>query len=103
MSVARRRTDDVLVLVVKVAAATEDADHSQKTALQALVPQFAALRETKDPDKIADLDRQIHRIMGPTWQPQGQWATATRDAHTIINNGITARGHDPAQLFAPPK
>ena len=101
MSVARRRTDDVLVLVVKVAAATEDADPSQKAALQSLVPAFQDLRLSKDPDKIADLEKQLHRIMGPTWNPQGQWATAARDAHTIINDGITARGADPAQLFAP--
>lgn len=101
MSVARRRTDDVLVLVVKVAAATEDADPGQKAALESLVPAFQDLRITKDPDKIAELDRQLHRIMGPTWQPQGQWATAARDAHSIINDGIRTRGHDPAQLFAP--
>lgn len=101
MSVARRRTDDVLVLVVKVAAASEDADSSQKAALQSLVPAFQDLRLSKDPDKIADLDKRLHRIMGPTWQPRGQWATAANNAHTIINDGITARGHNPAQLFAP--
>lgn len=101
MSVARRRTDDVLVLVVKVAAATEDANEGQKAALASLVPAFQDLRITKDPDKIAELDKRLHRIMGPTWQPRGQWATAARDAHTIINDGITARGADPAQLFAP--
>lgn len=103
MSVARRRTDDVLVLVVKVAAATEDADPVQKAALETLVPAFRDLRITKDPDKLADLDKRLHRIMGPTWQPRGQWATAAQNAHTIINDGIKARGADPAQLFAPPK
>ena len=101
MSVARRRTDDVLVLVVKVAAATEDADPGQKAALQSLVPAFKDLRLSKDPDKIADLEKRLHRIMGPTWQPRGQWANAAQNAHSIINDGITARGADPQQLFAP--
>lgn len=101
MSVARRRTDDVLVLVVKVAAATEDADPGQKAALQSLVPAFQDLRLSKDPDKIADLEKQLHRIMGPTWAPRGQWANAAQNAHTIINDGIRTRGADPTQLFAP--
>lgn len=101
MSVARARTDDMLALVCTVAAATEDATPDQKRALEAVVPDFQRLRTSRDPDLIAQLERTIERIMGPTWKPSGRWATARQDAHQIINDGIRSRGHDPAQLFAP--
>lgn len=93
----------MLTLILTLVAAKQDATETQAHELQALIPTITQLRETRDPNLIADIHAQLQRIMGATWKPHGELAEAARNAHTIINNGITARGATPAQLFAPPK
>lgn len=70
-----------LALVMFIGAARADADPAQRDRLKAEIPPL--LKEYRRGDSPETVLLRVVEIMGPQWQPTGEWATWI--------NGLTKR------------
>lgn len=102
MTSARGRVNRILSAIFMLAAAREDANEQQLAALQErVIPAANQLRNNGG--DTSTITTEIRRIMGPVWQPQGQWAQGRANVHTIVDDALTQRGLNPTDVFKPPR
>ncbi|KQU30330.1 MULTISPECIES: hypothetical protein [unclassified Rhodococcus (in: high G+C Gram-positive bacteria)] len=102
MTSARGRVNRVLSCIFLLAAARQDADERQTAELRDRVIPLAQGLRTNGGD-TGKISLEIRRIMGPVWQPQGQWAEGRANVHTIVDDALTQRGINPTEAFKPPR